>query len=93
MIKTEAANNMISYGLIQKLLEENKSIESFLNSNIKIDIALYNQSSLKFSNPMELHYTLSAFGDIERICSDILKNSNNTDIKEFVKNSCEMEKK
>jgi hypothetical protein len=88
MIKNEAVNNMINLEIVQKLTEQNKSIESFLSSNIKMDIALYNQNSWKFSNPIDLHYTLSILGSTERVCNSILASSNNTNIKEFIKNSC-----
>jgi hypothetical protein len=89
MIKNEAVNNMISFGLIQRLTEDNKSIESFLNANIKIDIASYNQNSLKLSNPMDLYYILSISNDIERVCNSILEGSNNKDIKEFMQKNCD----
>jgi hypothetical protein len=89
MIKNEAVNNMINLELIQKLTKQNKSIEGFLNSNIKMDIVSYNQSSLKFSNPIDIYYILLVLGDKERICSSILKDSNNTDVKEFMKNNCD----
>lgn len=92
MIKNEALNNMINFELIQKLTEQNKSIESFLNSNIKMDIVSYNQNSLKLSNHMDIYYILSVLGSKERACDSILKDSNNIDIKEFIKNNCEKEK-
>jgi hypothetical protein len=93
MIKNEAVNNMINFGLVQKLTEQNKSIESFLNSNIKMDIVSYNQNSLELSNPMDLYYILLILGDKERICNSILKDSDNADIKEFMKNNCNLEDK
>jgi hypothetical protein len=88
MIKNEAVNDMINLELLQRLTEQNKSIESFLNSSIKMDIALYNQNSLKLSNPIDIYYVLLALNDTEKVCSSILKDSNNTDIKEFIENNC-----
>jgi CHASE1-domain containing sensor protein len=88
MLKVVSTNDIVSYTTMQMVMENNKSIESFLNFQIKSSIDLAEQEYSIFSNPMDLYHILYMFSDKKRLCHTIIKDSNNTDIKEFMENNC-----
>jgi hypothetical protein len=90
MLKVTSINDITNYTTIQMVMENNKSIESFLNFKIKSSIDLAEQEYSIFSNPIDIYYILSMSDDVERICNSIFRNSNNINIKDFVKNSCKV---
>jgi hypothetical protein len=87
MLKVTSANDILSYTTMQMVMESNKSIESFLNFQIKSSIDLVEQEYSIFSNPMDLYYLLTM--PTYEICDTFIKDSNNTDIRKFIENSCE----
>jgi hypothetical protein len=87
MLKVTSANDILSYTTMQMVMERNKSIESFLNFQIKSSIDLVEQEYSIFSNPMDLYYLLTM--PTYEICDTFIKDNNNTDIRKFIENSCE----
>ncbi|MDR0407462.1 MAG: hypothetical protein LBH45_00860 [Campylobacteraceae bacterium] len=85
-LKVTSTNNIISYTTMQMVMESNKSIDGFLDFQIKSSIDLTEQKYSIFSNPMDLYYLLAT--PANKICNTILKDSNNTDIKEFIEKNC-----
>jgi hypothetical protein len=88
-LRTVSIGNILEFDIVRTLIENNKSVESFLNFQISSSISLAEQKYSIFSNPIDLYDILVTFGDKKRLCKTSLKDSNNTDVREFIKKNCE----
>lgn len=90
-LKIFSIGNIQDYGIMQMVIDQNKSAENFINSQISSSIAMSETNYSIFTSPVEFYYFFTEFKNKRRLCETVLKDSKNLDIKNFLEKHCKKE--